>query len=79
MHRLFVLAVVRPLSFFFRFCLAPFVFASTNYSYLPLSGPFSFFFRFFASLSADHRATDGLTGARFLNALGRLLQEPQVL
>ncbi len=32
-----------------------------------------------ASLSADHRATDGLTGARFLNAIGRWLQEPQLL
>ncbi|MEY4567686.1 MAG: pyruvate dehydrogenase component [Planctomycetota bacterium] len=32
-----------------------------------------------ASLSADHRATDGLVGARFLDALGRILQEPQSL
>lgn len=32
-----------------------------------------------ASLSADHRATDGLIGARFLDSLGQLLQEPQSL
>ncbi len=32
-----------------------------------------------ASLSADHRATDGLSGAKFLENLGRILQEPQLL
>jgi len=30
-----------------------------------------------ASLSADHRATDGLVGGRFLEALTRHLQEPE--
>lgn len=32
-----------------------------------------------ATLSADHRVSDGLGGARFLNALDRLLQEPEKL
>jgi pyruvate dehydrogenase E2 component (dihydrolipoamide acetyltransferase) len=32
-----------------------------------------------ATLSADHRATDGHRGALFLAALGRLLQEPEKL
>ncbi|ARP73868.1 dehydrogenase [Streptomyces pluripotens] len=32
-----------------------------------------------ATLSADHRATDGAVGARFLTAVGRLLQKPEVL
>lgn len=32
-----------------------------------------------ASLSGDHRATDGLQGARFLDALNRRLQEPSKL
>ncbi|WP_420078698.1 dihydrolipoamide acetyltransferase family protein [Streptomyces sp. JL4002] len=32
-----------------------------------------------ATLSADHRATDGATGARFLTALDRLLQHPEDL
>ncbi len=32
-----------------------------------------------ATLSADHRATDGYTGARFLGTLDRLLQAPEVL
>lgn len=32
-----------------------------------------------ASLAADHRATDGHYGGRFLAAVGRLLQEPEVL
>jgi pyruvate dehydrogenase E2 component (dihydrolipoamide acetyltransferase) len=32
-----------------------------------------------ASLSADHRASDGVSGARFLDALNRLLQEPEQL
>jgi pyruvate dehydrogenase E2 component (dihydrolipoamide acetyltransferase) len=31
------------------------------------------------SLAADHRATDGHLGARLLNAIGRLLQEPDKL
>ncbi len=30
-----------------------------------------------ATLAADHRATDGYTGARFLNALSDLLQRPE--
>ncbi|MFI8363948.1 2-oxo acid dehydrogenase subunit E2 [Streptomyces sp. NPDC085612] len=30
-------------------------------------------------LSADHRATDGAAGARFLTALDRLLQHPEDL
>jgi pyruvate dehydrogenase E2 component (dihydrolipoamide acetyltransferase) len=32
-----------------------------------------------ATLAGDHRATDGRTGARFLNALGRYLQEAERL
>jgi pyruvate dehydrogenase E2 component (dihydrolipoamide acetyltransferase) len=32
-----------------------------------------------ASLSADHRATDGLLGAKFLDTLATILQEPQTL
>jgi pyruvate dehydrogenase E2 component (dihydrolipoamide acetyltransferase) len=32
-----------------------------------------------ATLSADHRATDGHRGAIFLDALARLLQEPEKL
>lgn len=32
-----------------------------------------------ATLSGDHRATDGRTGARFLETLNRLLQEPENL
>ncbi|ERI51307.1 hypothetical protein N878_23085, partial [Pseudomonas sp. EGD-AK9] len=32
-----------------------------------------------ASLAADHRASDGHLGARFLGAIGRLLQEPERL
>ena len=32
-----------------------------------------------ASLSGDHRATDGATGARYLKALERLLQTPEEL
>lgn len=32
-----------------------------------------------ATLSADHRATDGAVGARYLTALDRLLQEPEEL
>ena len=32
-----------------------------------------------ASLSADHRASDGHRGALFLNELNRLLQEPEQL
>jgi pyruvate dehydrogenase E2 component (dihydrolipoamide acetyltransferase) len=32
-----------------------------------------------ASLSGDHRATDGATGARYLKALERLLQRPEEL
>jgi pyruvate dehydrogenase E2 component (dihydrolipoamide acetyltransferase) len=31
------------------------------------------------SLSADHRATDGATGARYLRTMGRLLQRPEEL
>ena len=31
------------------------------------------------SLSADHRVSDGHTGARFLNALGDWLQRPEDL
>ncbi len=31
------------------------------------------------TLAADHRATDGFTGARFLDAIDRLLQEPEGL
>ncbi|MEU9119969.1 2-oxo acid dehydrogenase subunit E2 [Streptomyces sp. NPDC048506] len=32
-----------------------------------------------ATLSADHRATDGVTGARCLTAVDRLLQHPEML
>ncbi|MFE1441118.1 dihydrolipoamide acetyltransferase family protein [Streptomyces sp. NPDC058739] len=32
-----------------------------------------------ATLSADHRATDGVVGARYLTAVGRLLQNPEEL
>jgi pyruvate dehydrogenase E2 component (dihydrolipoamide acetyltransferase) len=32
-----------------------------------------------ASLAADHRASDGVVGARFLNALSQFLQEPDTL
>jgi pyruvate dehydrogenase E2 component (dihydrolipoamide acetyltransferase) len=32
-----------------------------------------------ASLAADHRASDGHYGARFLTELGRLLQAPSSL
>ena len=32
-----------------------------------------------ASLAADHRATDGSTGARYLQAIVRLLQRPEEL
>jgi pyruvate dehydrogenase E2 component (dihydrolipoamide acetyltransferase) len=32
-----------------------------------------------ATLAADHRATDGMLGARFLNQIDRLLQEPEQL
>jgi pyruvate dehydrogenase E2 component (dihydrolipoamide acetyltransferase) len=32
-----------------------------------------------ATLSGDHRATDGHRGALFLDAVGRLLQEPEKL
>ncbi len=32
-----------------------------------------------ATLSGDHRATDGHTGARFLESLGHLLQSPEAL
>ncbi|AWN30534.1 dihydrolipoamide acetyltransferase family protein [Streptomyces sp. NEAU-S7GS2] len=32
-----------------------------------------------ATLSADHRATDGVTGARYLTAVDRLLQHPEEL
>jgi pyruvate dehydrogenase E2 component (dihydrolipoamide acetyltransferase) len=32
-----------------------------------------------ASLAADHRASDGATGARYLRALHRLLQKPEEL
>jgi pyruvate dehydrogenase E2 component (dihydrolipoamide acetyltransferase) len=31
------------------------------------------------TLSGDHRATDGATGARFLNTLDGLLQHPEEL
>jgi pyruvate dehydrogenase E2 component (dihydrolipoamide acetyltransferase) len=33
----------------------------------------------FASLAADHRASDGHRGARFLASLGRLLRTPEEL
>jgi pyruvate dehydrogenase E2 component (dihydrolipoyllysine-residue acetyltransferase) len=32
-----------------------------------------------ASLAADHRASDGVSGARYLNTLAQLLQEPENL
>lgn len=32
-----------------------------------------------ATLSADHRASDGATGARFLTSVDRLLQRPEEL
>jgi pyruvate dehydrogenase E2 component (dihydrolipoamide acetyltransferase) len=32
-----------------------------------------------ATLAGDHRATDGRTGAQFLDILNRLLQEPEKL
>jgi pyruvate dehydrogenase E2 component (dihydrolipoamide acetyltransferase) len=32
-----------------------------------------------ATLAGDHRATDGIVGARFLNTLNRFLQEPEKL
>ncbi|MGR6998217.1 2-oxo acid dehydrogenase subunit E2 [Yinghuangia aomiensis] len=32
-----------------------------------------------ATPSADHRATDGATGSRFLNVLGRLVGSPEDL
>jgi pyruvate dehydrogenase E2 component (dihydrolipoamide acetyltransferase) len=32
-----------------------------------------------ATLAADHRATDGAVGARYLTAVGRLLQKPEEL
>lgn len=32
-----------------------------------------------ATLSADHRATDGATGARYLSAVDRFLQHPEEL
>jgi pyruvate dehydrogenase E2 component (dihydrolipoamide acetyltransferase) len=32
-----------------------------------------------ATLAADHRATDGIVGARFLSTLDRLLQKPEEL
>jgi len=32
-----------------------------------------------ATLAGDHRATDGRTGAQFLNALNRYLQEAEKL
>jgi len=32
-----------------------------------------------ASLAADHRASDGAVGARFLNHIDRLLQRPEEL
>ena len=32
-----------------------------------------------ATLAADHRATDGYTGARYLEAVARLLQQPEEL
>ena len=32
-----------------------------------------------ATLAADHRATDGISGARFLGAVDRLLQTPENL
>jgi pyruvate dehydrogenase E2 component (dihydrolipoamide acetyltransferase) len=32
-----------------------------------------------ATLAADHRATDGYTGARYLTVLSDLLQQPEEL
>ena len=32
-----------------------------------------------ATLAADHRATDGFTGARLLDRIDRLLQRPEEL
>jgi pyruvate dehydrogenase E2 component (dihydrolipoamide acetyltransferase) len=32
-----------------------------------------------ATLSADHRVSDGMRGARFLTELDRLFQEPEKL
>ena len=32
-----------------------------------------------STLAADHRATDGYAGARFLSLLAELLQEPEEL
>ena len=32
-----------------------------------------------ATLSADHRAADGATGARLLSAMDRVLQQPEEL
>ncbi|MFD5756601.1 2-oxo acid dehydrogenase subunit E2 [Streptomyces sp. NPDC127044] len=32
-----------------------------------------------ATLAADHRATDGAVGARYLTAVDRLLQKPEEL
>jgi pyruvate dehydrogenase E2 component (dihydrolipoamide acetyltransferase) len=32
-----------------------------------------------ATLAADHRASDGMRGARFLNTIDQLLQEPGAL
>jgi pyruvate dehydrogenase E2 component (dihydrolipoamide acetyltransferase) len=32
-----------------------------------------------ATLAADHRASDGYTGARYLEAITRLLQKPEEL
>jgi pyruvate dehydrogenase E2 component (dihydrolipoamide acetyltransferase) len=32
-----------------------------------------------ATLAADHRASDGYTGARYLEAIARLLQKPEEL
>jgi pyruvate dehydrogenase E2 component (dihydrolipoamide acetyltransferase) len=32
-----------------------------------------------ATLAADHRASDGFRGGRFLNRIGELLQEPEAL
>ncbi|WP_227876515.1 2-oxo acid dehydrogenase subunit E2 [Photobacterium frigidiphilum] len=31
------------------------------------------------TLAADHRVSDGLTGARFLHALAKQLQQPEAL
>jgi pyruvate dehydrogenase E2 component (dihydrolipoamide acetyltransferase) len=32
-----------------------------------------------ATLAADHRATDGMTGARYLATFDQLLHEPETL